>query len=51
MNERYVKLQIESVVNKILYQKNIIEKEIYQETSKKLDKLLFEESKKNSLEH
>ena len=46
MNERYIKLQIESVVNKLLYRKNIIEKKLYEETSKKLDKLIFEENKK-----
>lgn len=46
MNERYIKLKIEAVVNKLLYSKNIIEKNIYEETSKKLDKLLFEENKK-----
>lgn len=46
MNERYIKLKIEAVVNKLLYNKNIIEKNIYEETSKKLDKLLFEENKK-----
>lgn len=46
MNERYIKLKIEAVVNKMLYSKNIIKKNIYEETSKKLDKLLFEENKK-----
>ena len=46
MNERYIKLRIEAVVNKVLYNKNIIEKNIYEETSKKLDKVLFEENKK-----
>lgn len=46
MNEKYVKLQIESVVNKLLYQKNIIEKNVFEETNTKLDKLIFEENKK-----
>ena len=46
MNERYIKLKIEAVVNKLLYSKNIIEKNIYEETSKKLDKLLYEGNKK-----
>ena len=46
MNERYINLKIEAVVNKLLYNKNIIEKNLYEETSKKLDKLLFEENKK-----
>lgn len=46
MNERYIKLKIEAVVNKLLYSKNILEKNIYEETSEKLDKLLYEENKK-----
>lgn len=46
MNEMYIKLKIEAVVNKLLYNKNIIGKNLYEETSKKLDKLLFEENKK-----
>lgn len=46
MNDRYIKLQIESVVNKILYKKKVIEKNIYEETSKKIDKLAWEENKK-----
>lgn len=46
MNERYLKLQIESVNNKILYKKNVIEKVLYEETSKKIEELLWEELKK-----
>lgn len=46
MNERYIKIQIEIVVNKLLYKKNIIEKDLYEETSRMLDKLLFELDKK-----
>lgn len=46
MNERYIKLQIESVVNKLLYKKKVIEKNLYEQTAAKLDKLLFEENKK-----
>lgn len=46
MNERYIKLQIESIVNKLLYQKKVIEKNKYDEVSIKLDKMLFEENKK-----
>lgn len=46
MNERYIKLQIESIVNKLLYQKKVIEKNKQEEVSVKLDKLLFEENKK-----
>lgn len=46
MNEKYLKLKIEVVVNKILYKKNIINKNIFEKTSLKLDKLMFEEDKK-----
>lgn len=46
MNEKYIKLQIESIVNKLLYKKNIIEKNLYKKTSEKVDKLLFEENRK-----
>lgn len=46
MNERYIKLQIEAIVNKLLYQKKAIKKNKYEEVSVKLDKLLFEENKK-----
>ena len=46
MNEKYLKLKIESVVNRILYKKNIIDKNVFEKTSAKLDKLMFEENKK-----
>ena len=46
MSEKYIKLKIETVINKILYKKNIIDKNIYEKTALKLDKLIFEESKK-----
>ena len=46
MNEKYLKLKIESVVNKILYKKNVIDKNIFEKTSLKLDKLMFEKNKK-----
>ena len=46
MNEKYLKLKIESVVNKILYEKNIIDKNVFEKTYTKLDKLMFEENKK-----
>ena len=48
MEDRYIMLKIEKVVNKLLYAHNIINKRKYEITAKKLDKLLFEESKKNS---
>lgn len=47
MNEKYLKLKIESVVNKILYKKNIIDKNIFEKTSAKLDKLMFDGNKKD----
>lgn len=50
MKDRYIKLKIELVVNKLLYKKNIINKNLYEQTSKKIDKLLFEENKNNLLE-
>ena len=46
MNEKYLKLKMESVVNKLLYKKNIIDKNVFEKTSTKLDKLMFEEIKK-----
>ena len=46
MNEKYLKLKIEEVVNKILYKKNVIDKNIFEKTSLKLDKLMFEKNKK-----
>lgn len=46
MNEKYIKLKIEYIINKILYEKNIIEKDMYNYTSKKLDKLLYEQKNK-----
>lgn len=46
MNEKYIKLKIESIVNKLLYKNNIIDKNIFEKTSIKLDKLMFEDSKK-----
>ena len=46
MNEKYLKLKIEAVVNKILYKKNVIDKNIFEKISSKLDKLMFEENKK-----
>lgn len=46
MNEKYIKLKIEYIINKILYEKNIIEKDMYNYTAKKLDKLLYEQKNK-----
>ena len=46
MTEKYLKLKIEVVVNKILYKKNVIDKNTFDKISLKLDKLMFEEKKK-----
>lgn len=49
MNDRFIKLQIDAIVNKLLYKKNVIDKTLYEDVSRKIDKLIFEESKKNNL--
>lgn len=46
MDEK-MKLKIEVVINKLLYKKNIIEKDIYEGTARKLDKLIFSKNKEN----
>ena len=51
MEDRYIKLKIEYVVNKLLYEKDVIDKNVYEQVSKKIDKLLFEENKKILLHH
>lgn len=51
MSDRLVKLKIEVVVNKLLFEKNIIEKSLYEETLRKLDRLMFEEQKNNVVQH
>lgn len=42
MDEK-MKLKIEVVINKLLYKKDIIEKDVYEEVDAKLDKLIFKE--------
>ena len=44
-------LKIEYVVNDLLYEKDVIDKNLYEQVSKKIDKLLFEENKKILLHH
>ena len=51
MEDRYIKLKIEYVVNNLLYEKDVIDKNLYEQVSKKIDKLLFEENKKILLHH
>ena len=51
MQDRYIKLKIEYVVNNLLYEKDVIDKNLYERVSKKIDKLLFEENKKILLHH
>ena len=41
LEDIHIKLKLESAVNKILFNKNLIDKNLYEETSKKIDKLLF----------
>ncbi len=43
MEDRYIKLKIEYVVNNLLYEKDVIDKNLYEQVLKKIDKLLFEE--------
>lgn len=42
-----MKLKFERVINRILYVEGATDEKKYKRVSKKLDKLLFEESKKN----
>ena len=42
-----MKFKFERVINRILYVEGVIDEKKYKKVSKKLDKLLFEESKKN----
>lgn len=42
-----MKLKFEVVINRMLYVDGVISERKYKRVSKKLDKLLFEESKKN----
>ena len=51
MEDRYIKLKIEYVVNNLLYEKDVIDKNLYEHVLKKIDKLLFEENKKILLHH
>ena len=51
MQDRYIKLKIEYVVNNLLYEKDVIDKNLYEQVSKRIDKLLFEENKKILLHH
>ncbi len=46
MEDKYIKLKMEMVVNKILYNKKIINKDIFEKASKELEKLLFIERQK-----
>lgn len=40
--DKYIKLKIEAIVNKKLYQEKIIDKITYDKVAKRIDKLLFE---------
>lgn len=41
MNEEYLNIEIEQIVNKLLYKKKIIDKSMYERTASKLNKLLY----------
>ena len=47
MEDRYMKLKLERVINRILYVEGVIDEKKYRRVSKRLDKLLFDEHKKN----
>lgn len=51
MNDRLVKFKIEAIVNKLLFENNVIEKPLYEETLRKLDRIIFEEQKNNFVQH
>ena len=42
-----MKLKFEVVINRILYVEGVIDEKNYKRVSKRLDKLLFQENKKN----
>ncbi len=44
VNEKYLKLKTEYIINKILYNKNLIGKNMYDYASRKLDKLILVET-------
>jgi hypothetical protein len=46
--DEIIKRKIESAINKKLYKKNIIEKQVYEEIATELDKLIFKENKKKT---
>ena len=47
MNKRIVDLKIEAVVNKLLFEKKIINQTQYQEALKQIERLVFEERQRN----
>lgn len=49
MKDRYIKLKIEIVINRILYVEGVIDEKKYKRVSEKIEKLLFQENKKNLL--
>lgn len=46
MQEKYFRLKIEFTINKILYNKKLIDKNVFDKTVMKLNKLIFENNKK-----
>ena len=41
MNGKYLNIEIEQIVNKLLYKKKIIDKSMYEKTASKINKLLY----------
>ena len=46
MEDRYMKLKFEVVINRLLYVECVIDEKKYKRVLKRLDKLLLEENKK-----
>ena len=44
MQDKYIVLKIESVVNKILYNKNVIDKNLYEKTQEQIDRSISQQS-------
>lgn len=51
MNEKYIMYQIESIVNKKLYEKQVIDYDDYKSIENKMMKLIFDLEKNDLLKH
>ncbi len=43
MNENFIKLKIETVVNQLLYDKHVISQSVYEEAARNINAQLYEE--------